>query len=149
MSAIGALLIVIVVALMAWFVYNGIKNSKSKNAYNSDVDFNRRMDEAQNSRNLLVAQAKPQDDDYGYSETNPIMESSVHTSYAFLDRLRTTDGKAITYDRCGSLSVELGGQVAMVDTYKLLVDGEEFKILYICPYGHALGKAPKGLTLAP
>ena len=36
------------------------------------------------------------------------MESTVHTSYVYLDRLRTADGKPITYDRVGSISLDMG-----------------------------------------
>ena len=140
--------VVIIVIILLIFVLIGVSQKKSQPKSIFGSDFEKRLDEAQERRNSLVAKARTKDDDYGYTPTNPVMESSVHTSYSFLERLQTSDGKEITYERVGAMMINFGDQEAMVDKYKLFVDGEEYKTIYICAYGHALGIAPKGMQLA-
>ena len=140
--------IIVILAVVVGLIVIANKKKTPKNVFSSDFDFSKRLDEAQKNRNFLVTQAKTDADDYGYTLNNPIMESTINTSYAFLDRLRTADGKPITYNRVGSICLEIGGQTTMVDRYTLFVDGQEYKTLFVCPYGHSLGIAPKGLSLA-
>ena len=44
--------------------------------------------------------------------------------------------------------LEIGGiENVMVDKYQLFLDGNEYVVIYICPYGHSSSYVPKGLKL--
>jgi len=113
-------------------------------------DFSARMEEAGKRRNLLFDGQRTSDPNYGYSADNPVMTSTVSRSDEYLNRLRTLDGKPFTWNRTGSLCMREvhGVPNVMVDIYVLFLDGQEYKTLYICPYGHSADYVPDGLTLA-
>jgi len=107
------------------------------------------LEEGLRRRKMLSDRQRPQDDDYGYSQYNPIIESTVIRSYNYLSRLRTEDGKEIKWKRLGSRSLkdeEIGNYV--VDMYEIFVEGEYYNTIYICPYGIPGDYAPKGFVLA-
>ncbi len=102
----------------------------------------------QGKRDYLYNLQRPNDDDYGYVLENPIMESTIDSSYRYLDRLYTPDGKKLTYKRVGAWSIDFYfDESTMVDRYELLLDGKEYKTIFICPYGHSGNFVPKGLKL--
>ncbi len=119
---------------------------KSMNSPN----FEKRMTEAAQRRNLLFDGQRPNSPDYGFSPDNPIMSSTISSSYDYLESLRTLDGEPFTFDRVGSLSLaELYGvKDVIIDKYQLYLNGKEYKTIYICPYGHSHSFAPEGMMLA-
>ena len=112
-------------------------------------DFAKRMEASANRRDVLYESQRPDDDDYGYTPSNPIMTSTITSSDSYLHSLRTLDGKSFTWERHGSLCMsEIGGiENVMVDKYQLFLDGNEYVVIYICPYGHSSSYVPKGLKL--
>lgn len=115
----------------------------------SSPDFEKRMSEAAQNRNILFNGQRPESPDFGYSPDNPIMASTISSSYEYLKRLRTLEGESFTWDRIGSLGLsELYGVKDVIeDKYQLFLNGEEFKTIYICPYGHSHSYAPDGMML--
>ena len=111
--------------------------------------FSKNMEEKAKRRNELFKSQDPNADDFGYSLFNPIMTSTVFRSDEYLGRLRTENGKAFTWDRTKAYNIDLKGiKGVMVDEYELMLDGEPYKTIYICPYGHSSNYVPKGLVLA-
>ncbi|GGB72220.1 hypothetical protein GCM10007424_10260 [Flavobacterium suaedae] len=95
-------------------------------------------------------------DDYGYSESNPIkvggFSNGPANERAYLQRLRTVDGKSISFERRGSCcmfetkSSPFGG--GMLDIYEIKVKGDTVKkILYLNMYDKGKLYAPKGFVL--
>lgn len=100
-------------------------------------------------RDSLFNGQRTNDADYGYSTANPIMTFSISKSEKYLENLRTMDGKAFTWNRTGSRYMEElhGVKNVMIDAYQLYLDGSEYKIIYICPYGYSSSAVPQGLQL--
>ena len=112
-------------------------------------DFAKKMEASANRRNVLFESQRPDEDNFGYSMSNPVMTSTVSSSDRYLERLRTLDGKSFTWERHGAYCVNIGDvEGVMVDKYQLYLDGEEYAELFICPYGHSSSYIPHGLTLA-
>ncbi len=143
----GPGVIVAIVVVVIAIVFVASRNNKSGKQSRANQDFMKSMDEKAKQRNILATNARTKDDDYGFSPDNPIMESTVHSSYQFLDRLCTADGKPVTYDRICSMAGNPGGIPVIVDKYILSVDEKQIKELYICAYAHTLNIAPKGFML--
>lgn len=113
-------------------------------------DFAKRMEASANRRDILFDSQKPENEDFGYSLSNPVMTSTISSSDRYLQSLRTLDGKPFTWERHGSYCVaNIGGiENVMVDKYQLYLDGEEYAEIFLCPYGHSSSYVPHGLTLA-
>ena len=150
---------IIAVAVLAFTVYGTVeaivKNKKKKEAINAILaeafespDFERRMEEKAQRRDVLYDGQKPTQEDYGYSPTNPIMTSSISGSDRYLQKLRTMNGEAFTWVRLGSHCMTISGvEHVMVDEYQLWLNGNIYAVIYICPYGHQGSFVPKGLSL--
>lgn len=112
-------------------------------------DFIQRMKTFANRRDILYDGQRPNDSDYGYSTSNPIMTSTISDSDKYLRKLRTHDGKPFTWNRGGSICMEEvhGVSNVMIDVYTLFLNGQEYKKIYICPYGHTSNYVPEGLML--
>lgn len=112
-------------------------------------DFAKKMEASANRRDVLFESQRPDEENFGYSMSNPVMTSTVSSSDRYLERLRTLDGKSFTWERHGAYCVNIGDvEGVMVDKYQLYLDGEEYAELFICPYGHSSSYVPHGLTLA-
>ena len=112
-------------------------------------DFAKKMEASANRRDVLFESQRPDEDNFGYSMSNPVMTSTVSSSDRYLERLRTLDGKSFTWERHGAYCVNIDVvEGVMVDKYQLYLDGEEYAELFICPYGHSSSYIPHGLTLA-
>lgn len=101
-------------------------------------------------KNTLFESQRPKDEDYGYSLSNPIKTESILYSNGYLKRLRTLDGKTLTWTRIGSHYVPKisGIEDVMVDEYQLYLNGEKHKVIYMCPYGHSASYTPQGFVLS-
>lgn len=112
-------------------------------------DFAKRMEEGFKRRDVLFEGQRPNEEDYGYSSSNPIMTSTISASDDYLGKLRTLDGKSFTWERQGSYCMaEISGiENVMVDEYLLFLNGEKYKTIYICPYGHSSTYVPKDMQL--
>ena len=112
-------------------------------------DFAKRMEEGFKRRDVLFEGQRPNEEDYGYSSSNPIMTSTISASDDYLGKLRTLDGKSFTWERQGSYCMaEISGiENVMVDEYLLFLNGEKYKSIYICPYGHSSTYVPKDMQL--
>lgn len=85
---------------------------------------------------------------FGLCKTNPIPTKSVVGSNAYLESLRTKDGRRVTASRMGSTSAE-DVTSGMIDIYQLSADGQAVATIYVCPYHKKnSGKAPAGFQLA-
>ena len=84
------------------------------------------------------------DEEYGLVPNKPIYTTGVGGSEKYLRSLMTSDGKAIIWDRRGSMSVN--GINGMIDIYDIsFVDGRRYKTIYINMYGTSISqKAPNG-----
>lgn len=84
------------------------------------------------------------DEEYGLVPNKPIYTTGVGGSEKYLRSLTTSDGKAIIWDRRGSMSVN--GINGMIDVYDIsFVDGRRYKTIYINMYGTSISqKAPNG-----
>lgn len=118
---------------------------------NSDFteNFTKYTDESFSRKEILFESQRPDEDDYGYSYSNPIMTLNIFKTDDYLKKLRTLDGKSFTWERNGSYCIkEIGGiQNVMIDEYQLFLKGKEYKIIYICPYAFQSSYAPKGMQL--
>lgn len=112
-------------------------------------DFAKKMEASANRRDVLYESQRPEEENFGYSMTNPVMTSTVSSSDRYLEMLRTLDGKSFTWERHGAYCVNIGDvEGVMVDKYQLYLDGEEYAEIFLCPYGHSSSYVPHGLTLA-
>lgn len=84
---------------------------------------------------------------FGLCKTNPIPTQSVFGSNAYLESLRTKDGRRVTAHRIGSTSAE-DVTSGMIDIYQLSADGQPEATIYVCPYHKRnSSKAPEGFRL--
>ncbi|MCL1821632.1 MAG: hypothetical protein FWG22_02290 [Prolixibacteraceae bacterium] len=84
--------------------------------------------------------------EFGLEVTNPIPVHTIAGIPLYLNRLWTTDGIKITYERTGSTHAP--NIPSIIDRYTIYGSGEEITKLYICPYNKKnSGKAPKGFVL--
>ena len=113
-------------------------------------DLAKKMEASANRRDVLFESQRPESEDFGYSLSNPVMTSTISSSDAYLQNLRTMDGKPFTWERQGSYCVaNIGGiKNVMVDKYQLYLDGKEYREIFLCPYGHSSSYVPRGLILA-
>jgi hypothetical protein len=84
---------------------------------------------------------------FGFAITNPVPVKGVISNEYYLSRLRTTDGKRITWERVGSRESPQSGRP--VDLYRIF-DAEETEIarLFIAPYHKRVSnQAPAGFRL--
>ena len=122
-------------------------SKKKKNT--SMNDFMKGLSDASNKRDKLFDGQKYDQDDYGFSPSNPIMTSTVSSSTRYLNSLRTEDGLPVEWNRWGSLFMASvhGVNDVMVDKYQLTVNDTPVDTIFICPYGHQSQRAPKGYKL--
>ncbi len=125
-----------------------IKRSESLNADERKEIFEK-LKESAERRNILYERQKPDEENYGFCIENPIITSTVFDSSSYLSRLRTADKEPLFWARTGAYyEVEVHGVIVNgVDCYTLYLYGEEYAVLYLCPYGHVAKKAPKGFVL--
>ncbi len=122
------------------FALNSTEDIKALNLYDSILSQNRetsRLNEKAQNENL-------DDEEYGLVPQKPIYTTGVGGSEKYLRSLMTSDGKAIIWDRRGSMSVK--GINGMIDIYDIsFVDGKRYKTIYINMYGTSISqKAPNG-----
>lgn len=144
------LICAVVIGILAFIVinYKKKKEQQVRSRQTLASDLMKDLETKEEERDTQIRNAKTDDEDYGYSSSNPVIESSVHSSYVFLDRLQTDDGKKITYKRIGAIFCDLNGIPTAIDKYEISTeDGTKLNDLYICAYGHSLNIAPKGLKL--
>lgn len=116
---------------------------------NFEEDFIKKIESNSEKRERIYEGQLPDKDDYGYCKNNPITTSSPSSSEDYLKMLRTPDGEFFRWKRTGSCCVpEINGvKNVMVDEYMLELNDENFKTIYICPYGRNSSYVPKGLVL--
>ncbi|MFK7951137.1 MAG: hypothetical protein AB8G11_26385 [Saprospiraceae bacterium] len=84
--------------------------------------------------------------EFGYDVTNPIPFENISDSIAYLDKLKTTDGQIIQYERTGS--TKANNIERPIDIYEISVKGQTIVTLYISPYQeHNCMTVPKGFML--
>ena len=84
--------------------------------------------------------------EFGLEVTNPIPTSTVFGSIAYLNKLKTSDGDNIEYNRIGSTGAENISDI--IDAYQITKNGEKIGVLYLCPYNKKNSeKAPAGYLL--
>lgn len=89
------------------------------------------------------------DDDFGLIPKKPIYTlalKSVNGEKEYLNKLYTSNGEKLTYNRRGSMSTEgINGMIDIYDTF--LPSGELYKTIYINMYGaYESSKAPNGFV---
>jgi len=85
--------------------------------------------------------------EFGLALSNPIPCHTIVGGYAYLDRLRSSDGAKIKYDRIGSFGSDVSSHP--VDGYVISdTNGQKLANIYISPYQKRnSNKAPKGFKL--
>lgn len=91
---------------------------------------------------------RPNEANYGISPQNPLCSTSLGGTDAYLQRLRTLDGRKLTWSRDTTIYVDCNGakEVGM-DKYQLYLDGKPYKALYFVPYVGESTDAPHGMKL--
>ena len=69
--------------------------------------------------------------DIGLTKANPILLSSIPSSYSFLDALSTIS-EGLSYERIGSLEAE--GLTKLLDKYTFAINNKKFCDVFIYPY---------------
>jgi hypothetical protein len=84
---------------------------------------------------------------FGFAITNPVPVKGVISNEYYLSRLRTADGKRITWERVGSRQSPQSGKP--VDLYRIFdVEETEIARLFISPYHKRVSnQAPEGFRL--
>lgn len=85
--------------------------------------------------------------EFGYDASNPIPTNTIMGSRSYLGRLRTPDGKRISFERIGSYGTAASPYPA--DGYELTDEsGNSLGTIYISPYHRRTsGKPPAALVL--
>lgn len=103
---------------------------------------------SQETNPVLLKGQRPNEPDYGYSESNPICSSTLVGTDIYLGKLRTTDGKKFTWQRAGDARADCNGVTDVgMDKYQLYLDDKPYKILYVVPYVAEATSPPYGLVL--
>lgn len=100
-------------------------------------------------RELIYHGQRPDMQDFGYSEHNPVCTESSSASEKYLALLRTKDYEPLQWIKDGTYplaDLHRAGPVN-VDVYLLFLHGKEYKRVFICPYGKNSSDAPYGLIL--
>ena len=154
------LLIIALIVIIILLIARRGKSNKTKQSTRSSAnstrqneiqaEFNRINKEDTQKRIKLYKGQRPNEPDYGYQPTNPIMTSTIWDTDKYLDKLRTLDGRSFTWERTGSICMSTLYDVkdVMVDTYQLFLDGKKYKEIFICPYGHQGDYVPQGMKLS-
>lgn len=100
-------------------------------------------------RSKIFKVQKPEDDTYGYSINNPVCSATADAAKKYLARLRTEKKEALFWVKTDTTVLEelAGIKDVEVDTYQLYLHGQEYKEIYICPYGLNSTYVPRGLSL--
>lgn len=110
---------------------------------------NTRSDEQEYRRELIYHGQRPDMQDFGYSEHNPVCTESPSASEKYLALLRTKEYEPLQWIKDGTYplsDLHRAGPVN-VDVYLLFLHGKEFRRIFICPYGKNSSDAPYGLIL--
>ena len=85
--------------------------------------------------------------EFGHEVTNPIPVNTVYGNIAYLGKLRTLDGKKISYQRLGSTFTQ--NIDSPIDMYDITVDDKKIAVLYLSPYHQKNSeRPPKGFKLS-
>lgn len=87
------------------------------------------------------------DPEFGLICSKPIYSCGIEGSKIYLSKLKTSEGKTLTWNRTGSVSVQ--GIDGVVDEYtSYLQNGEIYKKIYINMYSTRISnRTPVGFTL--
>lgn len=110
---------------------------------------NTMSDEQKYRRELIYHGQRPEMQNFGYSEQNPVCTESSSASEKYLALLRTQDYEPLQWIKDGTYPVadlHRAGPVN-VDVYMLFLHGKEYRRVFICPYGKNSSDAPYGLIL--
>jgi hypothetical protein len=118
----------------------------SKNARANILEISREFSKSMNPRGTDQEEMPEGYGEFGLEITNPIPVSSIPDSYFYLQKLKTTNGETITFNRIGSMQAP--NITNLIDAYKIFVNGKPRATIYICPYNKETStKAPKGFKL--
>lgn len=78
--------------------------------------------------------------EFGFDPTNPVPVRGILSNDIYLDRLRTSDGRAIQYKRLRSLTVS--NVFGNIDEYELSQEGRTLCKLYLSPYNRKISSRP-------
>ena len=125
------------------FIFNTVESDEAVSQLaNTQLD-------SESKRNLIFKHRRADQDDFGYSENNPICTSSIRRSEEYLSKLMTQFGDQLFWLRIGSKCLPKLNDVEniILDIYQIYLYGEEYTTLYICPYARDSADTPKGLKL--
>lgn len=111
---------------------------------NNDISSNPALVESQRIRDEALASARPEASDFGYSPDNPVPTSGHYGTLSYLNRLRTPEGRRLSFERAGSV---VQSDAQEVDVYWLYLDGKDYCKLYFQTYAHQTEYVPRGLVL--
>lgn len=95
---------------------------------------------------ILHKQQRPHQPDFGRSETNPILISSLEGTEQYLRRLCTKEGKKFTWSSYTGIRTNIGELTDIgEDMYTLYLEGQPYTKLYFVPYCAETKFPPAGL----
>lgn len=122
---------------------NGVVLFKSVENIINEYEYTKKTYPSLFSFTIADNSANERRDDFGYVPQNPIWASSVGESYAYLNKLGSSQGQ-VTYQRIGSSSDDEGN---IIDVYEITVSKKFFIFkkekkykIYINPYAPATSK---------
>ena len=110
----------------------------------------RGTEEKTDRRDLISRTQRPERDDFGLVENNPICTASPAATEKYLSLLKTRSGEPLQWLREGTVFVQnLGGAGSVSEeVFLLYLRGKAYKRLYICPFGRNSALVPKDLQLS-
>lgn len=91
----------------------------------------------------LFNMQRPEQEDYGFSLTNPIMVSTKGQAAAYLNSLLTLSGSPLHCRHIKNIKTSMGNNEADIDVFQISAEDESFPDLYICTNGRSSYFKPK------
>lgn len=111
---------------------------------NVDLSFKGLFDINENSDHVNIESLE---EDFGLSINNPIRVNGIASSYSYLDRLLTFDGKKIKHKRIGAKISPITSDP--VDEYEIYLEDKKISTIYISAYSRETSAvAPKNFLLS-
>ena len=108
------------------------------------------VNDVHDRRELVYQAQRPDRDDFGYTEKNPVCTATTASAEKYLSLLRTPRGEPFQWLKernTGVREVPGSGNVP-VEIYTLYLHGKAVKRIYLCPCGKNSASAPKGMKLS-
>lgn len=128
---------------LGWYIKRKLAAAMDNYMMFKDADFDEVGEE---DRRRLYECQDMEAEDWGYSVDNPIVTASTEISNVLLKMLGTPDGDRLESQHAGILKSNKKILCNYtINAYNLLLNGNVYKTIYLCPYGLNPKNVPKGL----